>query len=538
MLLAKKEALDSHLSPVFLLGELGSEDAWDVLRLFRYDYSDKSRCSQATLRTKVGCSLRSLLQPYRLRGRRTIVFQLRTERFVSHGTSYPVLLAFAGEVNAERSWLLVRYYEPFMANSYLEFPSHPEDLLVRWTDERVLLSERANDAPAFREVYGELPPIFNNPPGIYALTDAFRAGIWLSGNRAAPVVRGPSLESDRGHAVLSVTDATGRRVRDTTLWKSPAGLRRIEIRQHPLLLRHHWAEAFEMRETIEGQLVKKELFRPSGDLPYFTGGRTCVIQFHQSGDSEHCPLWVPSHLVVFSGQTKLFDALFTHVTYRRSSRGAPAVGQQPTVREARERLQQIYRAIENKTTNSLPGYYDLSELGEHVDPYVLRIRLKCNAYASVKDNDPELLADTLRLYRAVLAREGIDRRMYVYSVESLAQMAFEYVGTHEGLMVTNRFVRDAYRRSGVRELRDHLARLIDQYRWGFAMVLLQVVTERAGDNDTLKRRLTRAQAMLRDAICSPSHRATPDDTYRESLAKANRAIAAATTRETNKALPK
>ena len=93
---------------------------------------------------------------------------------------------------------------------------------------------------------------------------------------------------------------------------------------------------------------------------------------------------------------------------------------------------------------------------------------------------------TLSLYRAVLAREGIDRRMYVYSVESLAQMAFEYVGTHEGLMVTDRFVRDAYRRSGVRELTDHLARLIDQYRWGFAMVLLQVVTQRARDNDTLE----------------------------------------------------
>jgi hypothetical protein len=95
---------------------------------------------------------------------------------------------------------------------------------------------------------------------------------------------------------------------------------------------------------------------------------------------------------------------------------------------------------------------------------------------ALQSHDFVLMARTLDRYHDLLAHDRIDDNMYVYSVEAVTQAGFDFFGDDVGLELADTFLRKAYRSCRCRDLCQHVARLTDQNRFGFALIALSSLT--------------------------------------------------------------
>ena len=517
----KKETGDSCFLPILLIEELSAPDAKDWCRVLRYNYT-----SDVPLRAENGLppagDWAKLFAPFRLDERRHAQFSLRMRRYVYAGGLWPVTLWADVVVAPSGATMRFRGYEPGLANLDLGFSLHPEGLTVLWTPQvmrfyQYYRTQPMTDAPRRMATAKD----FSMPSPVYTVGDTLNLA--LQSGATTPDPQPPAAGAEGGMRVtLRLPDGTP--LRSTEIESRDGRLQAIRIRQEPVTLTHRDFITYQVRKDDGGGAPTTETMQASRRMTWLEGGRDVEIAFR---DGPGGP--VPERLRIAREGVTVFEAVYSRFQYLPPDQvtvvaGAPYPAEET---EVVARLKEVYTAIDGKGKDWTPKYYSDAETSAQVDPYVLRLRLKHNAFAAMQRADYPRLDDALHRYREMLAREGLGNDVFAFNVEALTQMAFDFLGDDAGAALSERVLRKAYEKCDTRELLAQAVRLMDQYRFGYALIALRVLGERKDLAGAYREWLPEAEKRLRALIAAPD---TTEGQYLNArftqCSKASRVIAA------------
>ena len=87
--------------------------------------------------------------------------------------------------------------------------------------------------------------------------------------------------------------------------------------------------------------------------------------------------------------------------------------------------------------------------------------------------------------------------MYIYNIEALAEMAFYFVKEDFGWIVVDAFLRPAYRKCDQKTLAQHIIRLCNQFRMGYALLAIEALAETTESDPRIKNWLATMEAQIR-----------------------------------------
>ena len=469
----RKEAVDSVFAAVLLPSELGDAETKDWCRLFRYDYAVPAP-RRTDLDLPAPAEWAAIFAPYRIGEGQCVQFSARLSGYAYVGGLYPVVLWVDVALFSTGGVFRVRACEPLMANRDLAFPMHPLGLSVQWTLDVIRYFERYRTTPVAETPRARQPKAFNNYPGIYTIGDSLQLAPFLSTKPGDDAGIEEARTAGVGPRVVLRRD-DGSLLRTTRLDMAGGRLKAIHIRQEPLALAHRDVATFNAVKAVDDGALQQEVHRLASRLPYLERGREIDIEFGASRAGN-----VPNRMAITDGGEPRFEALFTDWRQPAANETTVFAGRAPDgdEAEANDRMERFYSAVTGKTTDWRPHYYAGGELAPGGDAAVLRLRLKYNAYAAMVVSDHGTLSRALQIHRELLRSEGLSGSLFVFGVEALTQAAFDHRGEDAGWAMADRFLRAAYAASDTRELTRHAARLMDQYRFGYALLALRIVSTR------------------------------------------------------------
>lgn len=453
LLLHRKERVDTFLSTFLLVDDVMTRSTWSWWSLVTEEFRGERTQPRRVTGPAEGEIGQGLLQ----RGSHRFLATLAWHAPCGEGP--PLMLWTNGTIAAGTGEATVRYHEPYLANSQLNFTLHPERLVLRWTPDRLQLLDQGGARLRVEESVNERPKIFNNTHSLYVLFDSLRLKLGDHGLQELGS-RSPISPSE---ASWEVTRADGRPSR-TVLRSVEGDAMRIEIRQAPVALRHLSSETYAIeREQTDGR-VHTEAFVPTLGVEYLTGGREIDIELRRRDEG-----WFPKSVIVSAAGTPLFEATFEP----RKDDGDDESERLATVLDG---LKALYVAAERGHPTEPPVEYPLGRIRE-AGPHLRRAMLKHNVYRSLVLRDVDSLTAWLDEYRAMLEAEGTPLRFHVHNIEAATQAASDFVDTAFAVRVVTGPLRREYERTEPQELAEHAARLISQYRVGLAIVALDVLSK-------------------------------------------------------------
>ena len=525
LLLQKKESLDSYFLPIFLLYELADERNLDFCRLLRHDYTNNELFQKKGLSSEQDKLVSEALSAFNLAGNSHVSFHLLMTRYPYVGPDYPIVLFVQGNISSANGRLIVDWYEPYLANRNLDFPIHPELFTLHWDENKLIFWEKRRTKPTDTEVVGKMEPIFNNPPFSYALFDSLRLHPVLM-NAASCFGKLPTdTQPHLSDSYVSLFGKDGSVIRTTKFSFNHDRLDCITMYQEPINLLHLAPTSYLLQRQVEGE-IEQEKFRPQSNLSYLKDGRVIIIEFKGQEYTEQANAGTPTEMTVYRKDKKVFEAKFDEVKYSVST--TPADLSNPKSKdiiEVHSRLWDVYKALNDRVFDWFPRYYADDELHFQIRPPLLRARPKYNVYSAIKTGEWSSLYENLERYEELLERDGIRYDMYIYSLEAITQMAFDFVDEDTACIMAGAFLKEAYRKCEPQQLLGHICRLIDQFRFGYALLAMQVLESKKDADRKILPWLAKIDHKLR--TLTRRKRASykmPDHPYAYKQAEASRII--------------
>lgn len=460
-LLQTKEAVDTFLATILTLEDVAGRPVWEWWSLPAQEYRDgvydpwRVRCPSDDGSGGIGDATTA---------RR---FSARMAWRAPSCEDYPLMLWVRGDVSPGSGDVVVRYYEPYLANRALAFPLHPERLIIRWSPSRLQVLDQGGARLLAEESAGQRDVVFNNPEFTYAVFDTLRYKL-IPGSvpgRASAVER-----DDLPVGSWSVERFDGRPVRDVSLGSISPDRAIVSINQRPTRLHHESPIPFQIRRDYPDGRVLTETYVPAMEVEHLSGGREVSIAVERVNGR-----WSPAGVTVLSGGVGLFEASIDTADASEVVSSDERDG--VLVREALDRLNGIYVAIDRHVSGARTRAYTVDEVRSS-GGHLARARLKYNIYAASYGRNIGVMSMWLDEYRRLLADDGVDPRFFVYNVESMAQVAMDAIDGSWADRVVSGPLADAYEGCSSEDLAEHALRLVSQYRIGLAAVALDVLSRR------------------------------------------------------------
>lgn len=462
-LLQTKEAVDTFLATILTLEDAGRRPVWEWWSIPAQEYRDGGYDAWRVLGPSGG-GVGGMAEATVARR-----FSATMSWSAPSCEDYPVMLWVRGDVAPGSGDVMVRYYEPYLANRALAFPLHPERLIIRWSPDRLQILDQGGARFLGEESAGQRDVVFNNPEFTYAVFDTLRFKL-LPDAAPWPTRVEPWRDLPEGRWCVERFD--GRAVRDVAVEADSPGRGVVTIDQRATLLHHESPIPFQIRRDYPDGRVVTETYVPTMDVEHLSGGRRVVIDVERGEDG-----WAPAGVRVSVGGVALFGAAIDLAgageVFAADERDAPLV------REALDRLDGLYVAIDRRAIGARLRAYSVDEIRSSRG-HLARARLKYNVYAAMYGRNIQALGAWLAEYRALNEREGVEPRFDVYNAEALAQVAMDAIDAAWAERVVRGPVADAYSRCDARDLAEHALRLVSQFRVGLAAVALDVLSAREG----------------------------------------------------------
>lgn len=497
MLLNKKETMDSFLLPVILLEELADTNNFNYCRLLGFDYDKDKYTYKPAMKPEMQEKVKNLLSAYSLDNERSVSFKLKMAQYPYIGNEYPVLLSTTGDVSKKGATIKVDWYEPYLANRELNFPIHPEKFFIKWNPEELILQTKDDKESAHIEKKGQRSPIFNNPHYIYGIFDALRLKFYYSDNIIKLEHYNPADINDSDSASVCLIKEDDSLAKKTEFILDDNNLRQINIHQEPVSLLHQLSGSYTLQHEIEGK-SKEEIFKPTSKLLYLKNGRDINIDFEEIFNDGN-NYFAPKRMSIHRNGLKLFEADFNYISYSNKTTEKTYRLSNEEIKEALGRLKKVYLALNEHDLSWTPKYYTKDELSS-ADPSVLRPRLKYNIYAAIQVGDWVRLYESLEQYKNLLNSENIRSDVFIYNLEAITQLAFEFTNPDNACIMACQFLKTAYGNCDTQQLITHTSRLIDQFRFGYALIAMEVLQNRKDIPPQIKLWIVNARAKLRELI--------------------------------------
>jgi hypothetical protein len=497
VLLNKKETMDTFLLPVILLEELADTNNLDYCRLLTFNYDKDKYTYKSAMKPEMQAKVKNALSAYSLENGRSVSFKLKMAQYPYVGNEYPVLLSTTGDVSKKGATIKVDWYEPYLANREMNFPIHPEKFFIKWNPEEIILQIKENEKSAHIEKKGERRPIFNNPHYIYGIFDALRLKFYYSDNIIKLENYNPADIDDSDSASVCLIKEDDSLVKKTEFVLDKDNLKQINIRHEPVTLLHQLGGSYTLQHNIEGK-IKEEIFKPTSKLLHLKNGRDINIDFEEvSNDGNN--YFAPKRMSIHRNGLKLFEANFDYISYANDATEKIYRLNNKETKEAFGRLHKVYLALNEHDLSWTPTYYTKEELSS-VDTTVLRPRLKYNIYAAIQVGNWVKLYENLEQYKSLLDNENIRSDVFIYNLEAITQLAFEFTNPDNACIMACQFLKTAYDNCDTQQLITHTSRLIDQFRFGYALIAMEVLQNRKDIPPQIKSWIPNARAKLRELI--------------------------------------
>ncbi|MCE5231231.1 hypothetical protein LLG95_16770 [bacterium] len=469
-LLAKKESMDSFMLPVFLPFEMQLNSP-DYCRVLRFEYADRPVTYQDN--GAFAIFINNLFQIKSMRDDQVLEYDLRQSRHPYISTEYPVTLQSTARLTKDSCILDTTWYEPYLANRGLDFTAHPECLRYGWDRSSLIMWPRStNDAPIVEKISSK-ELLFDNPAYIYSLLDSLRM---------QKVVFRDNIKAESTSSTTSrIVTADGRIVREFQITHTGSGNYNITIVQKPVLLNHKSSKIAHIKKETGGKTLGTEKFQPSADVTYLGSGRTVNISFVecvQLGNK-----LFPHEISVKANGLTLYEAEILNARLASSTKTTFDTDALTSASEV-ARTKNLYKMINARQKGDVQLYSE-RELTEPTDGLTARRRIKFNIIAASHSNNFEVLDYTLREYNNRLKADRCNPVNYVYSLEAITELGYRYCNREAGDRLAFGYLSDAYRQCTDQELKEHVIRLLDQYRLGYALIALDVLGGRKPTNPTV-----------------------------------------------------
>jgi hypothetical protein len=488
-----KKALDYSLLPIFLLRELGAKNPFMLCRTLDYDNSAFRR-PIITGPVGVAARLRRALEPARLGAGRVCRFEVLAGNLEPVGFQYPVLFDWRGIVGAHGGSARMSWFEPTLGSFWLGYTAPEGFTGLTWgtTGGSMWMQDfaRGNSVLSFKYTTGG--PIMGGMGNVDQALD-----LW-------PVITFPLLFKPAARFAASADQPTLFGPEDwgagTARWErfnfQHGKLNSVYITQPEIHL-HDPIGNPRIITAGSGPEVQQVKFQPFVRLPYLRGGRTVKIYFSPRTDSEGV---LPASMTIKAGTNTMFVGRFLSLRYFHGRVPIGSPWQAPRAAGFREawRRNGTLHMMPGEQTNTHPKYYNSKQLQLTVPPSVLRMRIRYNSYAAAYTGNWPELTKTLAAYRQLLRAEHIPYTYYLFSLESLTEIIRKFVGATEGQTCTmaESFLLPAYERLSPRTAALQVARLVDQYQYGFALVALRAIRESPSASAQLDNWATRTTVEL------------------------------------------
>jgi len=492
-----KESLDSHILSLFLLNELGESSQCEWCRLIRYDYTGAGGCNYVVATPTGLQSLKRSFDGFDLNSTQRIEFRIQSRGYETCNELYPIVAFFEGYVLSDGGVAFCTSYEPYMLNQDVLFPVHPEGTTFRWTKGELSFTEHDTAFHADESLQDELPN-FNNPVEIYGLFDSLRLYPHLLGHTKTTSTLAV-LPGDDMNLSSELVRYDGRCMRTASIAFNTGYVQSISIDQPSLMLLHRNSECYTISKNADNMVYEEIEFQPSSLVEYLPKGRHIDIMFRHSEDPQKALQVVPSSIDITRQGHRVYRARYMRLTRRGGSHDNQEYTPESLDErlEARHRQNAVYQAIAEKKEHFEADYYRDDQLSPPACHDLIRARLKYNAYAAILIGDFPTLEAVLNRHRALLASEGIEDDMYIYNIEALAEMAFYFVKEDFGWIVVDAFLRPAYRKCDQKTLAQHIIRLCNQYRMGYALLAIEALAETTESDPRIKNWLATMEAQIR-----------------------------------------
>jgi hypothetical protein len=466
-----------QMAPVFLLRELSSADPALVFRVPAFPYSWRRTLKPPVMVSSHGAYqllCRSVRGIHLARG-----MVCHFNFYVGHcrllGFYYPELVDWHGVLGRHHGEAYAAWHEPCLAVPF-QFYIAAQDRTdgVEWGVHGV--SGYFNN--------GRMPPSVTASkysgfgPSRGSLISDYVKGFWPVVLKKVNLKIGRSREhAGIGLSVRGPVNWPGDADRVEDFLFSVRRLREIRIQQPAIGIVTPLGSTI-VTANADG-LSKTVMFHAYGKIPYLRGGRTILIRFSRpSGGGRGC---YPSSIEVMRGKSCTFLARFTKLVYCKGT--VPGVwpfqfrhGIGVSQVDGRLVSLGIWPGAQAKAH---PKYYSKKELAPKLSGYLVRLRIFYNAYAAAYKWDWTELATTLRCYRQLLKADHIPYVYYLYSVESLVSRMRRMVGAKQAniAVLTAKFLEPAYAHLPLQSAVRQVARLVSQYHYGFALVVLHALLQ-------------------------------------------------------------
>ncbi|MCE5229850.1 hypothetical protein LLG95_09670 [bacterium] len=470
-LLLRKEAVDTFLLPIYVIMELQGDKSIDLFRHFRYNYNKE--CNTTTkINHNIHAQLDKSVEFLKCNNMEGIKAQIFSCSYPYRGADYPLIMSGSAFISKDKYVYNIEWYEPYLANRDLVFPVHPEDLTIDWDGNRLCMYVRETNEEPIVEYRKYSGPVFNNPEKLYSVYDSTSLIPFMQIN-----VEDCSNKNNKYYTYMN-----NQIIRDTELKWEGGLIKEIVVNQYPIQLRHVSDEVFNIKREIDGSEYKTEDYSPQMQVNYLESGRELRFLFESARRNERRVV-IPSILKMYLKNSLLFEGRYDNFTKVDAVHKAVEMRQQDRVEVEVERrdMKSLYVDIVQKAKYPRIRYRGLDEIHNSSSGLMKRKKIKYNAYAAILMRDNDQLSKTLVEYKNILHDSNVSMDFYIFSLEALAQMAYEHIGDDAGWMVANTFLANAYAECSPDELQFHVYRLIDQCRLGFALMAVDVYASRNGD---------------------------------------------------------